>query len=394
MRALWLNSALVLASVVGAWLLAEALLWAVGYNDPNFYQLDGCCGAVLRPGAEGWSRREGEAFIRINSAGLRDREHALAKPPGAFRIAILGDSYAEAQQLPAEQAFWAITERELAGCPGLAGKTIEVINFGVSGYGTAQQLLTLRHRARMYRPDVVVLAFYVGNDVRNNSRTLERDPNRPYFTLQDGKLVLDDSFRENDTFKFHHSSLGRITRGAIYRSRVLQLLNESRRALSNRVEAREAAKRDENRAEGQEVGLDTPVFSPPKKQEWAQAWLVTEALLEEFAKESAGIGAKPLVASISTAIQVHYDPKARERFMVQLGISDLFYPDRRVTDHAGRHGIASLMLGPLLQAEAERRGVCLHGFSNSGMCRSHWNADGHLFAGRLIAQKVCAELAH
>jgi hypothetical protein len=63
---------------------------------------------------------------------LRDREHDHAR---TLRIAVLGDSFAEALQITMEEAFWSV---ELQGCPSLAGREPEVINFGVSGYGTAQ----------------------------------------------------------------------------------------------------------------------------------------------------------------------------------------------------------------------------------------------------------------
>lgn len=84
--------------------------------------------------------------MRINAAGLRDRDHVRSKPQGTFRVAILGDSYAEAFQVDTSQAFWAVAERELAECPALAGRVVEAINFGVAGYGNAQAIETLRTR--------------------------------------------------------------------------------------------------------------------------------------------------------------------------------------------------------------------------------------------------------
>ncbi len=59
----------------------------------------------------------------------------------------------------------------------------EIINFGVSGYGTAQELQILRHRVWDYSPDMIILAFLTGNDVRNNSRALQRDDRMPYYGL-------------------------------------------------------------------------------------------------------------------------------------------------------------------------------------------------------------------
>lgn len=72
--------------------------------------LDEARGYALRPGMEGWFRKEGESYVRINSDGLRDRQHTKAKPENTLRIAVLGDSYAEALQVPMEQAFWAVME--------------------------------------------------------------------------------------------------------------------------------------------------------------------------------------------------------------------------------------------------------------------------------------------
>src|SRR5207253_9473107 len=83
---------------------AEIGLRVVGYSYPEFYVADDHRGYSLRPGMEGWYRKEGESYVRINSDGLRDREHAKAKPPNTMRIAVLGDSFVEALQVPHEQS--------------------------------------------------------------------------------------------------------------------------------------------------------------------------------------------------------------------------------------------------------------------------------------------------
>src|SRR5262245_26687987 len=134
---------------------AEVALRLADFSYPVFYGPDPFRGAAHLPDTEGWYREEGEAFVRINSAGFRDREHAPKKPDGTFRVAVLGDSYAEAMQVSEDDAFWAVAERELASCPALAGRRAEVLNFGVSGYGTAQEIETLRHSVWRFEPDVV-----------------------------------------------------------------------------------------------------------------------------------------------------------------------------------------------------------------------------------------------
>ncbi|HVS20334.1 MAG TPA: hypothetical protein VHD88_00725, partial [Pyrinomonadaceae bacterium] len=74
---------------------SEIFLRVIGYSYPIFYTTDYYRGFALRPGIEGHYQREGESYVRINSDGLRDREHSKTKPPDTVRIAVLGDSFVE-----------------------------------------------------------------------------------------------------------------------------------------------------------------------------------------------------------------------------------------------------------------------------------------------------------
>src|SRR6267154_1898539 len=127
-------------------LMSELFLRVVGYSYPLFYTTDYYRGFALQPGVEGHYQREGGSYVRINSDGLRDREHAKSKPADTVRIAVLGDSFTEAMHVPMEQTFCSVLERKLQECNAFPGKKVEVINFGVSGYGTGQELLTLQQR--------------------------------------------------------------------------------------------------------------------------------------------------------------------------------------------------------------------------------------------------------
>ncbi|MBA3355031.1 MAG: SGNH/GDSL hydrolase family protein [Pyrinomonadaceae bacterium] len=162
--------ALILFGLLMGVIIAELGLRAARYSYPAFYMPDAARGHALNPGMEGWYRKEGGAYVRINSAGQRDRERTKAKSVDTLRIAVIGDSYAEALQVPVEQAFWAIMEEKLRASGHVPGKQIEVLNFGVSGYGTATELLTLRERVWEYAPDIVLLAVTTNNDVVDNSR--------------------------------------------------------------------------------------------------------------------------------------------------------------------------------------------------------------------------------
>ena len=180
----WLTKALLaLAGIVIALALCEAGLRLLGIEYPDFFDYDPLVGSKLRPGIKGYFLKEGGGYVIINSDGLRDREHSFNPPPNTLRIAVLGDSFAEAMQVNREEAFWSIMEKDLQGCGNLRGRQVEVINFGQSGFSTTQELLALRHRVWQYSPEVVLLAFFTGNDVSDNSPALMQWDYNPLFQL-------------------------------------------------------------------------------------------------------------------------------------------------------------------------------------------------------------------
>jgi hypothetical protein len=402
------NIVLVLVGTLLGFLLCEIGIRAAGISYPLFTQIDGDLGSSLRPGAEGWLTTEGRAYIHINKAGLRDREHTGVKSSNTLRIAILGDSYAEAMQVPMEDAFWAVLKRQLNSCPSLAGRKIEVINFGVSGYGTAQELIMLRRRVWAYEPDLIVLQITPTNDIRNNSRELERDDRRPFFVLNEGRLIPDMAFRDSWGSRLRLTDLGQWMAQLRNSSRLLQLLNEAlRRAIAGRartyasgaaVESAHAADKGDSHRTGtpgelsyEEAGLDTAVYAEPQDSTWKQAWRVTEALILAIRNEVREKGAEFLVVTVTSAHQTHPNPDVRRAVEQRLGVPHLFYAENRIRALGEREGFAVLPLAPLFQAQAEQRQVFLHGFENSGIGTGHWNGQGHRLAGELIAQKLCVD---
>lgn len=97
-----------------------------------------------------------------NRLGYRDRDHTLTKPPGTYRIVVLGDSIAAGYRIQhTRDAFPALLEAHLRE----AGLPVEVLNFSVTGYNTEQEVETLRTRALAFAPDLVLVA-YCHNDRR------------------------------------------------------------------------------------------------------------------------------------------------------------------------------------------------------------------------------------
>lgn len=417
-RRVAIKLALVFVSLCMGLFVAEIALRVAGYTFPTFYTPDAARGYALQPGMRGWYRKEGESYVRINSDGLRDREHSKRKPPNTFRVAILGDSYAEALQVPAEAAFWHVLETNLRACPAVGGRAVEVINFGVSGYGTAQELLTLREKVWGYSPDLVLLAVTTNNDITDNSRSLKRTDEIPYFVLRDGRLALDDSFRESRSFQLRSSALSRLGAWIRDSARVVQAIHQSQYAIKNYL-ARRRAKNDAapgasrpsqsvsatSQAQGgdginardlaarsDEIGIDNLIYREPLNATWQDAWRVTEGLIVEMRDEVAARGARFVVVTLSNGIQVHPDPSARVAFARRAGATDLFYPDKRIASLGARKGFSVFTLAPELQAYAERNKVFIHGFG-AGLGNGHWNAEGHRVAGELLAQKLCDLLA-
>ena len=382
--ALLISSALALG-------IGELAFRVAGVSNPNFYGPDPERGWVLIPGTTGLWTKEGRAEIRVNSEGFRGPEVAAKKPPGTYRIAVLGDSCVEALQVPEEQTFAKLLEAELAACPALAAanKTkVESLNLGVSGYGTAQELLALRSQAERFGPDLVLLAFYSGNDVRNNEKTLDQEELRPYFDLEDGKLVLDASFRDHSSYKFRRSWPARAFYGLVNRSRLLQGMKAAKSRLDGWLGARKAHKVEKGAAV-QELGLDNAVYALPTEDAWQKAWSVTEALLAETKREAEAKGAHFAVVSLTTPIQVDPDAAKREAFAKALGVPDLDYPDRRLAETSAREGIDYLALAPALREIATREKVYLHGFPNTAPGEGHWNARGHREAAREMGRWLC-----
>lgn len=362
--------------------IAEVLLRLGGYSYPVLTTPDATLGMVLRPGAEGWYRKEGEAYVRINADGLRDNEHVKTKPPNTVRIAVLGDSFAEALQVPVENTFWKVMEQHLQGCNVLKGRAVEVINFGVSGYGTAQELITLRNKVWEYQPDIVLLAVTTGNDIADNSRALNGNE-IPYFTLRNGDLTLDESFRESSFFRYHSSLPLKWLRCATDYSRVIQVMYQARHAFRS-----DGSGNADPAAHEAQPGENLQIYREPGDAVWEDAYRITEKLILVIRDEVQAKGAKFLVVTLSNGIQVNPDHSAREKFMQTFRVEDLFYPDHRIKLLGERENFGVLNLAPSLQSFAERNNVYLHGFGQT-LGRGHWNADGHRVAGEMIAQRVC-----
>lgn len=140
-------------------------------HPPGLYRLDPEVGWTLAPGFSG--RFIGTDFdigVEANPDGLRNRAVG-DRAPDTYRILGLGDSFAFGWGVENEDSLFKALERGLNKDSRLS---YEVINAGIPGYGTHEALQLLRAVGLDYEPDLVILAFYEGNDYRNNGDSPRR----------------------------------------------------------------------------------------------------------------------------------------------------------------------------------------------------------------------------
>jgi hypothetical protein len=133
-------------------------------------------------------------YVTLNSHALHDVEHGYDKLTDVRRVLILGDSVVASFEVPLEQAFF----RRLEDILNEGDVQYEVIAAGHQGYGTDLEVLYYEQEGYRYQADLVLLLMQPHNDFRDNQRDLRQSDfsGSPYFTLEDGELVLhepDDS---------------------------------------------------------------------------------------------------------------------------------------------------------------------------------------------------------
>jgi lysophospholipase L1-like esterase len=265
------------------------------------------------PGSGGlWYSEYGEyqAEVRINARGLRDREIGYDNPSGAYRILVLGDSYAEGLHVALEETF----AKQLEAHLGDGERPVEVINGGVSGWGTDQEAVFYAIEGFRYEPDLVLLLLFTRNDVLNNYGPLEAARmgavQKPFFHLEGNKLVI-------PSFPFEPPagtgappppllafSDWLRARSASYRLMMPYLRNipATRRALGplGLLGGVGVALANEP-----PLPVTFEVYQTPPSSEWEAAWALTAALTHRLDEEVQKRGGRLGVIIVNTPEQVY-----------------------------------------------------------------------------------------
>ncbi|HEY6930292.1 MAG TPA: hypothetical protein VJA66_11500, partial [Thermoanaerobaculia bacterium] len=191
---------------LGLLLLLEAGNQVLGVARPSydvlFLQPDRVVGWKQVPNLHWtWARPDFSVRVDTNSLGFRDVPREIPKPQDVKRVALLGDSFIEAVQVPLSLTAGQILEHRLNSTLARGSTHLrqwEVLNFGISAFSVGQYLLTWEQYASQYRPDLVV-ALVSWVQMRRTTAKFEygafaatkgeRLWVRPTFRIEDGALV-------------------------------------------------------------------------------------------------------------------------------------------------------------------------------------------------------------
>ncbi len=317
-------------------------------------------GQLTLPGEHRLRSDEYQVTVQVNREGFVDREWP-AGDSGTTRIALIGDSFVQAAQVSPGRGIGRVLETELEN---LGAGPVELFSMGVPGAGTATELGVLETYALPLDPDLVLLGFLVSNDVLNNHPLLDGKLDKPYFTLQDGRLL---QLSEPGMAPWN------VAGGFLWnRSHAWRL---AWRSMSASWMARRKV------ALGKGIPMDLRVHDPAPDPTWEEAWRITRALLERFVAECRGSG---------VMVGVLLFPDCNEVSEVCRREAWERWPASRGWDfNAARSRAASMMedlapvmdLQPALAAAATEQALY---FPRDG----HWTEKGHRVAARAAAPFV------
>ncbi len=129
---------------------------------------------------------DGHWTYTINAQGFREYEDiAYTKPPGVVRILTIGDSQTQGIEVRQTQTYAEVIERYL-NTHGDTNQTYQVINAGISSFGTEEELVFLENEGIKYHPDIVILGFYANDPSDSAASNL--------FNVKNGALTVNSTY--------------------------------------------------------------------------------------------------------------------------------------------------------------------------------------------------------
>lgn len=312
-----------------------------------------------------------------NSQGFRDRERTMERRGPGPRVVALGDSFTWGAGVSYDQTFTTLVEQTLkTEWPGL-----EVINLGVGGWGPHEELHLLESYGVRLDPDLVLLDFYVGNDIQNKRGD---DGN-----LTKILLVAGQSYYVHSNGHLVHDTLGP-DRWYLYHD-----LNYLWRVGTARILARAEAGSMADRGPGlvprsaylRGIHERSDIYLARDTDYFQGHWARTRATLSAI-RSLLGQRHIPLVL-VLIPDQVQFDPDLQNEYLGAFASSEERYdfgkPQRLLNAWAREEGVQVIDLLPVFRAMGTPGD--LH-FRND----IHWNEAGHALAAEAIAPVLRRQL--
>jgi hypothetical protein len=350
-------------------------------NEGRLGKYHSLLGWVLKPDSVSTNRAwEFMHLIRTNSKGMRDDEVSMETKLGMRRILLLGDSFAMGDGVEEDFMFANLLEQRM--------RDTEVVNMAVSGYGTDQELLSFREYGKQYGADIVMLAFTIANDFRNNMSHTQYGLKKPRFILDSDVLRLTGApvplqksadektpAEGSRTHAFHDF----LDRGSALYSLIFERLSGIS-WIRTRWEASGLVYPREDIFYSDQVGI---LCSDPDVQQ-AMAWRTTLAIISAWQQEVLNTGAVPVLVLIPSHLQVYDGVLDRVLTKHQLDPEsyDRDYPNRRLVEYCRKVNLHVIDLLPAL-TEAAANGNDVYYRRNP-----HWNRKGHMLAAQIIASDL------
>jgi hypothetical protein len=318
--------------------------------------------------------------LRINELGFRDDEDfPEKKPAGEKRVLFVGDSFMYAAKLPLAETLPKRTEARLRA--SLADARLRAIDLACPGWGTYHHKLAFHECGRPVEPDVVVLCFFVGNDIAETlqaDRPDEGDAHSVVVLSRSGELVLEKRETRAHMKVLRHSKLFRLWESTALYQRIARgkSREESREVHASTLLEDAYWKIERFRLEHWRRGVSS-------KPLMAEAWSLVAKNLKELVLSVRSIGAKPVILLIPDEVQVDAKKRAEveRRFEVQAKDFDLEEPQRRVAALAAELDVPCVDPLAAFRAKGEQGGLYFD-------LDTHWNAKGHDLASEHLAPVV------
>lgn len=111
--------------------------------------------------------QEGNVVYQYNERGFRGENHVFEKSPGTIRVVVLGDSVTDGYGVQWSEGFVAAVQYGL-------GNGYEVINLGMGGINTPQEIHLLEKIGIKFAPDYAVVNFILNDGDFYSSLTAAR----------------------------------------------------------------------------------------------------------------------------------------------------------------------------------------------------------------------------